>query len=135
LFKRSLKTAAWHGERSARSYMKRKLHWNLSGNEVDHTECSLLVLLKRACSKPHWQRGFNLILFSYKIGGERNGEARGRVDAPASHGPRAPRARNLLFDSEARPSSVPTKPELFIISLKAGSPEEIKRPTSSQYLE
>ena len=47
-------------------YMKRDLNYNLSGNEVYYTACSLLVMLKNSCSKRHCQKG-NLNPFSYKI--------------------------------------------------------------------
>ena len=39
----------------------------LSGNEVYYTACSLLVISKKSSSKLHCQKGFNFILFSYKI--------------------------------------------------------------------
>ena len=50
------------------SYMTRELDENLSGNEVDHTASSLLVILKNSCSKFHYQKGFDLIPLSCKIG-------------------------------------------------------------------
>ena len=49
--------------------MRRELNENLSGNDVYHKVCSLLVNLKNSCSKLHYQKGFNPILFSYKISG------------------------------------------------------------------
>jgi len=36
---------------SFESYMKRELNWNLSGNKLHHTACSLLVISKNSCSK------------------------------------------------------------------------------------
>ena len=50
-----------------RFYMKREINQNLSGNEVSHTACSLLVILKIFCSKIRRHRGFDIILFSYRI--------------------------------------------------------------------
>ena len=47
------------------SYVKLKLNQNFSGNKVDYTACSLLVTLKKSCSRLHCQKGFNLIHFSY----------------------------------------------------------------------
>ena len=48
--------------------MMRESNWNLSGNEVYHTAYSLLVILKNVCSKLHWQKDSNFILFSHKTG-------------------------------------------------------------------
>ena len=49
----------------------------LSGNEVYYTARSLLLILKHSCSKFHCQKGFNLIVCSYKIvGGLRLGGGR-----------------------------------------------------------
>ena len=39
----------------------------LSGNEVSNTNLSILLVKNMLCSKHHCQRGFNLILFSYKM--------------------------------------------------------------------
>ena len=47
-------------------YMNRESNQNLSGNEIYHTSCSLLVILKKSRSKFHCKKGFNSILFSYK---------------------------------------------------------------------
>ena len=47
--------------------MKRLLRLNLACNDVYYTACSLLVTLQNSCSKLHCQKGFSLILFSYKI--------------------------------------------------------------------
>ena len=49
------------------SCMKRVINQNLSGNEVHSTACSLLVISKNLCSKLHCEKGFELVLFSYKI--------------------------------------------------------------------
>jgi len=38
----------------------------LSGNEVDYTARSVLVLFKNSCSKNYQQKGFNSVPFSYK---------------------------------------------------------------------
>ena len=51
--------------------MKRERNVNLSGNEVYHTACSLLVIFKNSCSELHCQKGFDLTLFSCKILPER----------------------------------------------------------------
>ena len=51
----------------ARDLMLKEIKLNLSGNEVYYTVCSLLVILKNPCSKLHYQRGFDLNPFSYKI--------------------------------------------------------------------
>ena len=50
-----------------RSYMKRGLNQNLSGNQVYYTARPLLVISKNSCSKLHCRKGFNLILFSCGI--------------------------------------------------------------------
>jgi hypothetical protein len=46
---------------------EKRIKLNLSGNELYHTACSVLVILKNLCSKLHSQTGFNFILFSLKI--------------------------------------------------------------------
>ena len=47
--------------------MKRELDQNLTDDEVYHTACALLVILKDSCGQLHCQKGLNLILFAYKI--------------------------------------------------------------------
>ena len=47
--------------------MKRELYQNLSGNEVYYTNSSILLVKNMLCSKLHCQKGFDLILFLYKI--------------------------------------------------------------------
>ena len=42
-----------------RCYMERELNENLCGNEVYYTACSLLVILKKSCSKFRCQRDFD----------------------------------------------------------------------------
>ena len=39
----------------------------LSGDQVYHAACSLLVILKNSCGKFHCQKGFNLIHLSYRM--------------------------------------------------------------------
>jgi hypothetical protein len=39
--------------------MKREMNEKLSGNEVDFTACTLLVISKDSCSKSHGQKGSN----------------------------------------------------------------------------
>ena len=46
--------------------MTRKFDQTLSGNEIYHAACSLLVMFKILCGKLHCQKGFNFIIFSYK---------------------------------------------------------------------
>ena len=46
--------------------MKRESNSNLSVSEVYSTACALLVILKNSCGKRHCQKGFDLILFSYR---------------------------------------------------------------------
>ena len=46
---------------------EKRIKFKLSRNGVYHTACSLLVILKNSCSRLYYQKGFNLILFSYKI--------------------------------------------------------------------
>lgn len=41
--------------------------WRFKGNEVHYTARSLLVMVKHSRSKLHWQRVFQLKLFSYEI--------------------------------------------------------------------
>jgi len=48
------------------SYVKKDLNLNLSGNRIYCTACFFLVISKNSCSKLHGQRGFNLIIFSYR---------------------------------------------------------------------
>jgi len=47
--------------------MKRRIHANLSGNEVYDTACPLQVILENSCSQPLCLKDFPLILFLYKI--------------------------------------------------------------------
>jgi len=47
--------------------MKRELNLNLSGNEVYYTNSLILLVKNMLCSKLHYQKGFNLNPFSYKI--------------------------------------------------------------------
>jgi hypothetical protein len=49
--------------------MKRELDSKLCGNEVYYTACFSLVILKYSCSQVHCQKGFDLIIVSYKIWG------------------------------------------------------------------
>jgi len=58
---------ACRSERLYRSYLTRKFNQNLSGNQVYYTACSLLSIFKISYSQLHCQKGFNLILFSYKM--------------------------------------------------------------------
>ena len=46
---------------------KNKLNWNLAGNEVRHTNRSILLVKNLLCSKLHCQKEINLILFSDKL--------------------------------------------------------------------
>ena len=52
-------------------YIRGELNENLAGNEVYHTACSLLVISKNSCRQLDCHKGFNSILFSYKIRGRR----------------------------------------------------------------
>ena len=61
-----------------RFHMKRELNQNLSGNEVYYAVCSRLCKSKDSFSKLHCQKGFHLILFSYKIQNRENAP-RGRA--------------------------------------------------------
>ena len=45
-----------------RSYRKRALHWNLSGNEVYDTNPSILRVKDMLCSELHCQEAFSLSL-------------------------------------------------------------------------
>ena len=49
------------------SNRKRFSTWKLSGDEVYYTSCYFLVLLKHSCGKLRCHKGFDVILFSYKI--------------------------------------------------------------------
>jgi hypothetical protein len=60
---------ALHQRQQARRgpHMKQKLDFNLSGDEVYHTACSLLVMCKNSCGKLHRQKRFDLVIFLYHI--------------------------------------------------------------------
>ena len=60
--------------------MKQELNQDLSGHEVYYTACSLHVILKNSCSKRHCRKGFDLIIFSCKVGPGYQGQ---RVQFPA----------------------------------------------------
>ena len=47
--------------------MKRDLNLNLYGNEIYYTNYLILLVKNMLCSKILCQKGFNSILFSYKI--------------------------------------------------------------------
>ena len=46
--------------------MKRELNYRLSGNEGYNANSLILLVKNMLCSKPHCQKGFNVIIFSYK---------------------------------------------------------------------
>ena len=48
--------------------MKRKSNKNLPGNEVYYTNSLVLLVKNMLCSKLHYQKYFELIVFLYKIG-------------------------------------------------------------------
>ena len=54
------------GRREPHCYMKRELNLKLSCNELDHTNPLILQVTNMQCGKLHCQKGFNLIIFSYK---------------------------------------------------------------------
>jgi hypothetical protein len=48
-------------------HMRRELSSNLSGNEVCQTNSLILLVKNMLCSKLHSLKGFDTIMFSYKI--------------------------------------------------------------------
>ena len=62
--------------------MNRESNHNISGKKSCYTACSLLVIWRNSCSKLHYQKGSNLILFlitferGVYVRGERRGERR-----------------------------------------------------------
>ena len=55
---------------TAKSFTKREIYPNLSGNEVYYAACSSQVMLKSSCSELYYQKSSNLIIFSDLIGDE-----------------------------------------------------------------
>jgi len=58
---------------------EKQIKSKISGNEVYYAACFLLVILKNSCSKLHSQTGFNVILFSYQIAGDKREDTRARL--------------------------------------------------------
>ena len=53
--------------RLSSSHIKRELDCNLSGNEFEYTNDSILLVKNMLCSKLHCQEGFNPIISSFNI--------------------------------------------------------------------
>jgi len=67
--------------------MQRDLNQDLSGNAICHMNSVILLVKNMLYSKPHRQKGFNLILFSCKVGivERRVGPSRGNRQVPEKY--------------------------------------------------
>ena len=100
--------AAPKRKKDTRSYIKRGLNYKLSGNEVDYTACSLLVILKNSCSKLHRQSFFfNSLEPTWEAGGEVVAEG---AEAAAPKRKKDTRSSPVSLRGQHRPESQLTNP-------------------------